>query len=72
MGFDVKKSDVVKMAKQYDIEETGKITFEDFVEIMDKKYSQRDPIEETLKAFRLFDTEGKGRISLNDLKKVAK
>lgn len=39
---------------------------------MDKKYSQRDPIEETLKAFRLFDTEGKGRISLNDLKKVAK
>lgn len=72
MGFDVKKSDVVKMAKQYDIEETGKITFEDFVEIMDKKYGQRDPIEETLKAFRLFDTEGKGRISLNDLKKVAK
>jgi centrin-3 len=39
---------------------------------MDKKYGQRDPIEETLKAFRLFDTEGKGRISLNDLKKVAK
>lgn len=72
LGFDVKKSDVVKIAKAYDIEESGKIVFEDFVEIMSKKYSERDPIEEALKAFRLFDTESKGKISLNDLKKVAK
>ncbi len=68
----MKKSDVVKIAKAYDIEESGKIVFEDFVEIMGKKYSERDPIEEALKAFRLFDSEGKGKISLNDLKKVAK
>ncbi len=31
LGFDVKKSDVVKIAKAYDIEESGKIVFEDFV-----------------------------------------
>lgn len=39
---------------------------------MKRKYAERDPIEETLKAFRLFDEEGKGKISLYDLKKVAK
>lgn len=39
---------------------------------MKRKYSERDPIEETLKAFKLFDLEGKGRIGLNDLRKVAK
>lgn len=39
---------------------------------MKRKYGERDPIEETLKAFRLFDTEGKGKISLTDLKRVAK
>jgi hypothetical protein len=31
LGFDVKKSDVVKIAKAYDIDETGKIVFDDFV-----------------------------------------
>jgi Ca2+-binding EF-hand superfamily protein len=39
---------------------------------MRKKYAERDPIEETLKAFKLFDEEGKGKISLYDLKRVAK
>ncbi len=72
LGFDVKKSEVVKMAKQYDIDESGKIVFQDYIEIMGKKYAERDPIEETLKAFRLFDTDKKGKISLNDLRKVAK
>ena len=54
------------------MEDTGKITFDDYSDIMRKKYGERDPIEETLKAFRLFDEEGKGKISLYDLKKVAK
>jgi len=35
----------VKLAKAYDVDETGKISFEDYVEIMGKKYSERDPIE---------------------------
>ena len=60
------------MAREFDIDETGKINYQDYVEIMKRKYSDRDPIEETLKAFRLFDTESKGKISLNDLRKVAK
>ena len=32
----------------------------------------RDPLDEIRRAFKLFDTEGTGRISLRDLKKVAR
>ena len=39
---------------------------------MRRKYGERDPIEETLKAFKLFDENGKGKISLLDLKRVAR
>nr|BBZ90030.1 cpVenus-HsCen3-Nluc fusion protein [synthetic construct] len=34
LGFDVKKADVLKILKDYDREATGKITFEDFNEVV--------------------------------------
>ena len=33
LGFDVKKTDVLKVLRDYDRESTGKITFEDFNEV---------------------------------------
>ena len=72
LGFEVKKSEVVQMAREFDIDETGKVAFEDYKEIMRCKYSERDPIEETLKAFKLFDLDGKGKISLADLREVSR
>ncbi|CAG9569009.1 putative centrin [Leishmania major strain Friedlin] len=47
------------------------ITFSQFVQIMKHKVSQRDSREEMLKAFVLFDTEGTGKISFQNLKRVA-
>lgn len=38
LGFEVKKADVLKVMRDYDREETGKITFEDFNEV--SKYRQ--------------------------------
>jgi centrin-3 len=43
-----------------------------FQTIAAKLISERDPRDEILRAFALFDTEGKGMISLDDLRRVAR
>ncbi|XP_053787484.1 calcium-binding protein 4 isoform X1 [Vidua chalybeata] len=72
LGFDVKKADVLKILKDYDRESTGKITFEDFNEVVTDWILDRDPLEEILKAFKLFDDDDSGKISLRNLRRVAR
>lgn len=72
VGFDIKKSECVQLAREFDVEETGRVHYEDYLEIMKRKYGERDPIEEALKAFKLFDLDNRGKISLSDLKRVSK
>lgn len=72
LGFDVKKEQVLKLMEEYDRDGQGSIDFNDFLEIMTEKISQRDPNEEILKAFRLFDDDNTGKITLKNLRRVAR
>ncbi|XP_031575412.1 centrin-3-like [Actinia tenebrosa] len=72
LGFDVKKADVLKIMKDYDRESTGKIAFDDFNEVMTDWMLDRDPQEEVFKAFRLFDDDDSGKISIRNLRRVAR
>lgn len=72
LGFDVKKQEVVKLIQEYDRQETGQIEFNDFNEIMTQKILDRDPDEEIFKAFSLFDDDNTGKISLKNLRRVAR
>merc|ERR550525_795554 len=72
LGFDMKKQDLLKLIEQYDREETGRITFQDFNEIMTQQILDRDPEEEIFKAFSLFDDDNTGKISLKNLRRVAR
>jgi len=72
LGFDVRKAEVIKIMKEYDRNETGQIQYADFVQIMTEKIAERDPEEEIRKAFQLFDDDKSGKITVKNLRRVAK
>lgn len=49
----------------------GVITFDDFVTLMSMKMADKDSREEIIKAFKLFDDNCTGKISFNNLKRIA-
>merc|ERR1711998_591521 len=63
LGFQVKKSEVRKM-----ISDT--IDFEEFLQMMTAKMSEKDSNEDIIKVFNLFDQDKKGKIFFADLKRV--
>ena len=72
LGFDVKKQEIKKIQSEYDRDEIGGIKYIDFLEIMTKKILDRDPDEEIFKAFQLFDDDQTGKISIKNLRRVAR
>ena len=72
LGFDVKKPDVIKMVHEVDPSNVGSIDFEQFLEIMSVRYAERDPEDEIKKAFTLFDDDHTGKITLKNMKRVAR
>lgn len=72
LGFEPKKEEIRKMISDIDQDGSGTIEFPEFLEMMTAKMSERDPKEEMLKAFRLFDDDETGKISFRNLKRVAK
>merc|ERR1712167_365765 len=72
LGFEPKKEEIKKMIADIDTDGSGTIDFNEFLEMMTAKMSERDPMEEIIKAFRLFDDDETGKISFKNLKRVAK
>ena len=52
-------------------DESDTISLEQFISLMTEKISEKGAREEILKAFRLFDDQQTGKISLANLKRVA-
>ena len=75
LGFDVKKDEVLRMMDTVSSrDQTGQlfINLKDFTDLMKDKFALRDPREEMIKAFHLFDEGNTGRIGLRSLRKVAR
>ena len=72
MGFEPKRDEVRRMIAESDRDGSGTISFDTFQSVMANKMHARDPKEEAIKAFRLFDDDETGTISLKNLRRVAK
>uniref|UniRef100_A0A1I8G549 Centrin 3 n=3 Tax=Macrostomum lignano TaxID=282301 RepID=A0A1I8G549_9PLAT len=73
LGFDLKKSEVAKLVQDYNVkDDSGKLSQADFTEIVTDMLLDRDPTDEIVRAFKLFDDDDSGKITFRNLKKVAK
>lgn len=64
LGFEVKKKEVLELVNEVDVNDSGRIDYADFLSIMKKKFAARDPDDDIIAAFQLFDHDQTGKISL--------
>ena len=72
LGFEPKKEEIKKLTAAVDPDGLGSLSFEEFLNLMATKMSEKDTKDEILKAFRLFDDDDTGKITFKNLKRVAK
>jgi len=74
LGIDAKNQTLQNMMSDLDKDNSGKIDFDEFIDMMTAKMSDRDTKEDLQKVFRLFlgDDDKSDRIALKHLKRVAR
>merc|ERR1719258_692153 len=72
LGFEPRKEEVKQMIASVDGAATGMIDFNEFLELLLQKMSEKDTKEDALRAFRQFDLDHQGRISFANLQSVAR
>lgn len=71
LGFEPKMEEIKRLTEQTATED-GYIIRKDFVKLMVNRLTEKNVNAEILKAFQLFDSEHKGKITVEDLERVAK
>jgi len=72
LGFEAKNATIYQMIGDIDKDGSGSIDFEEFLDMMTAKMSDKDSRADIAKVFNLFDDNNTGRITIKNLKKVAK
>lgn len=72
LGFDYSKKEVLSIIEEFDSDNRKQISYDDFYRFVANKLVERDPVEEIKRAFKLFDDDRTGKISLKNLRRVAK
>ncbi|KAL9970665.1 hypothetical protein ACROYT_G023075 [Oculina patagonica] len=73
LGFKISKESIEDMIADLDIDKSGSIEFDEFLEfIIARQGDGRDVHNEIVQGFKMFDTDKTGKISLTNLKQVSR
>ena len=72
LGFEAKNQTIYQMINDLDKNKSGNIDFDEFLDMMTARMSDRDTRDDINKVFRLFDEEGSQSITIKNLRKVAR
>merc|ERR1719238_252491 len=72
LGFEAKNQTIYQMIGDIDKDGSGAIDFDEFLDMMTAKMSDKDSREDIQKVFNLFDDDASGKISMKNLKRVAR
>ena len=70
IGQNPSESELQDMINEIDIDGEGVITFDGFISLMEKKLRDADKEEELIESFKVFDKDGNGLISSENLRDV--
>ena len=71
LGLDERSKIIYEMISSID-EETDRLDFKEFLDLMTARMSEKDSREDIKKIFKLFDEDAKGYITIINLKRVVK
>ncbi|KAK4260076.1 hypothetical protein QN277_003243 [Acacia crassicarpa] len=71
LGFEMTDEQIHQMIKDVDKDGSGSIDYKEFEHMMTAKIGERDTREELLKAFQIIDQDKNGKISAEDIKRIA-
>ena len=72
LGFEAKNQTIYQMITDLDKNKNNSIDFEEFLDMMTARMSDRDTREDINKVFRLFDDDGTGTVTIRNLRRVAR
>ncbi|XP_010548415.1 PREDICTED: calcium-binding protein CML19 [Tarenaya hassleriana] len=72
LGFEINDEQINELMAEVDKDRSGAIDFDEFVQMMTTKLSERDSMEELSRAFQIIDHDNNGKISYHDIKYMAK